>query len=245
MERVQIGTYVVPKPTEFENTFEFAAWFQKVLVPAGEYPAYATLQDDQRINDSNGITAKLPGTVVSSDFSSYFGSMICHKQVNEDVGQPANAFARTYTHAVAHSILTGKHTSFRLNKDFEAALLPYHYHVHDGTTPDGKTVKGVVPVIRKISGRPVNAWTPQHREDIITRGDVGDSILHLGDAWYLLRKEGRNAWFLDHEQNRILQMDDHGLSLSEIPHHVYLCTTCGILHNRPCDVEASQEAKSA
>ena len=62
--RKEIGTYTLEKDEIFTNTYETAAWYQKVLVKAGTYPV---------TTDGYWVFVKLPGTITED----YFQSLYC------------------------------------------------------------------------------------------------------------------------------------------------------------------------
>lgn len=129
-----IGYLVLKEPKVYTNTYECAAWYQKVEVPAGKYPVYgyqlSSWPDAPPPSDQiDHYSCRLKGKVVGSNFSSYFcGNMVGSGKFNEDVGQDAEYLidggSRGY--ALAWSILKGE-SDIELLPEFEAREVPFEY----------------------------------------------------------------------------------------------------------------------
>jgi hypothetical protein len=127
----QIGWYTLDKDTEFDNTYECAAWYERVLVKAGRYPVEVydlCFRDDGEIDYScSGAYVVMPG-VVTSD---YFGSMLCGVPVGtydgtKNKGKQSEYHAYWYLHEIAHRMLDGK-TDFELLPEYEPREIHFVY----------------------------------------------------------------------------------------------------------------------
>lgn len=118
----QIGWYTLDKDTEFDNTYECAAWYERVLVKAGRYPVEVydmRIREDGEV-DGRGAYVTMPG-VVTSD---YFASLFCGVPVGEPYdttknrGKQSEHHGYWYLYDIAHRILDGK-PGFELLPEYE------------------------------------------------------------------------------------------------------------------------------
>ena len=121
--KTQIGWYTLEQDTEFDNTYECAAWFERVMVKAGRYPVYVY---DLGFEDSGEISYRCRGAyvvmpgVVTSD---YFGSLFCGVPVGtydgtKNRGKQSEYHAYWYLYSIAERILEGK-TDFELFPEYD------------------------------------------------------------------------------------------------------------------------------
>lgn len=135
----QIGWYVLTEPKEFRNTYEYAAWYQNVLVPAGRYPVtgyYGFNERDRRVTDQIddlSISCKLVGKITGSDFSSGFGGVQYGSKRDINLGQESSVYFNPYAHSVAKDICEGK-SPFVLLPQFEARPVHFNYQGRPHTT---------------------------------------------------------------------------------------------------------------
>jgi len=109
---VRIGTLTLAAPREFTNTYETASWFQRVLVPAGDYEVTANLDSPTGRSGSTvyWVHVTMPGTAVQSFFPSSFGGVM-HGEGATDrwVGEPATArVSCVYGYQLAQAIAAGQ-----------------------------------------------------------------------------------------------------------------------------------------
>lgn len=121
---VQIGNYVVSEDTRFTKTYECAAWYRIVLVPAGEYPVFGEVLKDGSVKDTS-VVCRLAGTVVSSDLSSYFcGNKFADKR-DSDKGEPDSVSVQPYAHALAWNIIREEEQNIALLEQFQAKVVKF------------------------------------------------------------------------------------------------------------------------
>jgi hypothetical protein len=132
-ESVQIGWFILNEPKEFTNHYEVAAWYQRILVPAGRYPVYGKFMYHERekrftnkIADTS-ISCRLDGIVTASDFSSLFAGNRIGSKIDEDKGEPSHTYLNPYAHALAEWILEGD-SNYELTEEFEAREIPFVYN---------------------------------------------------------------------------------------------------------------------
>lgn len=132
-EKFQIGWFTLKEDKEYTRNYEFAAWYQVIKVPKGQYPVYANEfayhERERRYLDKIKDTAifyPLHGEVVASDFSAHFAGNRVGNKVNEDVGEQSYVVCQPYAHALAKGILEGD-VDIELLPEFEAREIPYVY----------------------------------------------------------------------------------------------------------------------
>jgi hypothetical protein len=125
--KFQIGYINIEKEQVFTNTFETAAWYEDIIIPAGKYPIFA---EKFRYNEvtkkiepiiDGWITYHLDGTIKSDNFQSLFCGVpfgVCYDGA-KNKGKPATYHAQTYPHIIAESILSNS-GNFELLPEFEA-----------------------------------------------------------------------------------------------------------------------------
>lgn len=143
-EATQIGWYTLKEDEIFCNTFECAAWYEKVLVKAGRYPVMVY---DFRIkrNDSKyircieghigGVYVHMEGTIVSDNFGGlYFGVPIGCYDTSKNAGKPSSHSTFAYMYSVADSILNDVESPWELFPAFEARKVCYEWNGNPYTT---------------------------------------------------------------------------------------------------------------
>lgn len=119
-EKFQIGWYVLKEDTIFrDNSYQCAAWYQDINVPAGQYPVYSYGYCYDNKLDDLSIVCKLDGIVTQSDFSSHFGGVRYGNKVDEEKGKKSTYILSPYAHALARWILKGD-SNYELLPEFEA-----------------------------------------------------------------------------------------------------------------------------
>lgn len=104
-KKFQIGWYILPEDREFTNTFEFAAWYERVLVPAGRYPAYATKMQGSDVDGF--IYVYMDGTITSDYFAAHYcGVPISNYDCEKNKGKEGSHTMYAYAYSVAESILS-------------------------------------------------------------------------------------------------------------------------------------------
>lgn len=128
----RIGTYHLKEDKVFRNTFECAAWYEDVLVKAGDYPIYVldckTLEDGEiRSYPVDGAYVEMEGAVKSD----YFGGQFCGKPIGGDydstqnAGKSSNHSLFSYLVFVAYSILHEADSPWELSEQYEAREIPF------------------------------------------------------------------------------------------------------------------------
>lgn len=133
MEKIQIGVFNVPEDKEFlNNGFACAAWYEKVLVKAGQYPILGELNSDGTV-DYKSVSIQLPGVITASDFSSHFGGLRIGSKVDEEVGKESRISLRPYAFSVAEAILKGD-SQYELFPEFAARQVDFTFAERPCTT---------------------------------------------------------------------------------------------------------------
>lgn len=141
-EKTQIGLFHLKEDKEFTNTFEFAAWYEKVLVPAGTYPmnVYGLKFNDRtegREVDGHigGGYIDMEGTIVSDYFAAhYFGVPVSDYDEFKNAGKPSNYAYFAYMYEIADSILNDPDTPYELFPQYEAREIHFEYDGEQHTT---------------------------------------------------------------------------------------------------------------
>jgi hypothetical protein len=140
-ERFQIGWYVLEKDEVFRNQFDYAAWYEDVLVKAGKYPVWARYynfnerlrKEESHLKDFGNIFISLPGIVVGDDFSPHYGGVAIGDKSNVNTGKGSAYGWSPYAHSVAWSILEGN-TRYELIEPFKAEYVHFEYDGEQKTT---------------------------------------------------------------------------------------------------------------
>ena len=110
--KTQFAIYRIKNPEIRRNSYECAAWYQSVKVPAGDYPVYLAVYPSVAV-------IPMQGTIVGSDFSSYFGGNRYGSKRNEDVGQAGSVCPQPYLYQVLESIQTNPDSPYQLLPGWE------------------------------------------------------------------------------------------------------------------------------
>lgn len=127
----QIGWFILDRDTIFRNEFEFAAWYENVMVKAGKYPVevidYSESNRHQVEGHISSAYITMPGTTVSDYFASHFcGVPISDYDTTKNAGAKSSHTAHTYLYAMASSILNGK-PEYELLPEYEAREIRFTY----------------------------------------------------------------------------------------------------------------------
>ena len=130
----QIGWYNLKEDKIYENTFECAAWYERLLVKAGRYPAYVydyqeVERDEGMVVDGhiNGIYVTMPGTIISDEFGARFcGMPISDYDNHKNTGKPASHSMFAYMFSVAESVLKNPDTPWELLPEYEAKEMRFN-----------------------------------------------------------------------------------------------------------------------
>ena len=136
--KTQIGWFHLKADKVFRNTFEFAAWYEDVLVPAGKYPIFVyglnvRQSNDPMFNrrlsgkhDSNMTYTFMDGTITSDYFAAhYFGVPISDYDKYKNAGKPSSYHAMWYMYEIAASILNDPDTPYELLPQYEARAVTF------------------------------------------------------------------------------------------------------------------------
>lgn len=131
--RKQIGWYNLKNDTEYTNTFECAAWYERILVKAGRYPVEVIDYTEKHLDDGtqvyghcNGVYVSLPGTVISEYFGAqFYGMPVSDYDSTKNAGQKAQHSMFGYMYSVAESILQDPDTSWELFPEYEARKIVF------------------------------------------------------------------------------------------------------------------------
>lgn len=132
--RIQIGVYHVETPETHTQRYECAAWYREIKIAPGDYPIFARFPPNYYRKDEakdTSISVWLSGTVIASDFSSYYcGVPVGKGKRNEDTGQPAEYHIMPYAHALAIALMEKAPgcEKWRLFDGFEPRWVPFTYN---------------------------------------------------------------------------------------------------------------------
>jgi len=129
----QIGLFHLKTDKVFRNEFECAAWYEDVLVKAGDYPVnvfdYRIMHfDDDRRKHLNGrvdghcggVYVGMSGTIVSDEFGARFcGMPISGYDNHKNAGKDAHHSMFAYMFSVVDSIQNDPETSWELFPEYE------------------------------------------------------------------------------------------------------------------------------
>jgi hypothetical protein len=151
----RIGTYVLTEPTEFTNSsYETAAWWSKVLVPAGEYPVVGKVDENGQVEDDS-ISVALTGVCTAAHFPALWGGVpIGNVERGRDprIGKPETYHLRPYAHSLARVFLQDEDTRYRL----DGFVAVWHEFV------DGHGVPRMTADIQTFDARRTNLRVLQH-----------------------------------------------------------------------------------
>lgn len=145
-KQIQIGWYHLDKDTEMTNHYECAAWYERVLIKAGDYPVYARGLNGRNMFsyhernreytnqlENMSISIHFNGTITSDNFQALFcGNAIAPYDHTQNTGKESNVYQTPYTHALAKNILSGN-DPVELFPEWQAQEIPFEY--------DGKPCK--------------------------------------------------------------------------------------------------------
>lgn len=149
MKDKQIGWFILHEDTEFTNTYECAAWYENVLVPAGRYPM--TVSDYVERKEKDGIKVDgyigavwvyLPGIITSDEFGARFCGVPVGTYDNEkNKGKTSSHHFNQYLYGVANTILEPETSIFKSDKytyellpEYEARYIHFEYDGEQHTT---------------------------------------------------------------------------------------------------------------
>ena len=129
--KTQIGWYNLKKDRIFRNTYEYAAWYEDVLVKAGKYPVvvydFRVLKHDSpdfnsRIEGHIGtVSVHMSGTIVSDEFGArFYGVPVGDYDNTKNAGKPSNHSMMAYMYSVAESVLKDSESPWELLPEYEA-----------------------------------------------------------------------------------------------------------------------------
>lgn len=131
-ERTQIGWFNLNEERVFRNTYECAAWYEDVIVPAGKYPVYVygmTVDKDNQVGSRRGVGGvyvPMDGTIKSDYFASqYFGVPISDYDTLKNAGKPSSHSYFAYLYEVADNILTDPENPWELFPEYEARSIHF------------------------------------------------------------------------------------------------------------------------
>lgn len=132
-DKKQIGFYNLREAKTFTNTYEFAAWYEDVLVQPGRYPV---IMYDMRVYDdgqifAHGAYVNFPGTIVSDYFAAHYcGVPVSDYDRSKNAGKPSEHHGFWYEYMIADEILNGS-DEWELFPEYEAREYEF---VYDGVT---------------------------------------------------------------------------------------------------------------
>jgi len=137
--RRKIGVFRLSESKEFTTHYETAAWYQKVLVEAGDYDAFL-LTDGYP-----WVVVRLTGTVTSSYFPTLWGGVVVgNRGIDERVGKTADHGLQYNPYMIARLFLD-KHPNWIpdqgvefYEKEFESFLEPGKMMTTTKLVVDGK-----------------------------------------------------------------------------------------------------------
>ena len=127
----QIGWFILKEDTEFTNTFECAAWYERVLVKAGRYPMevpnYKIRETENGklvLGHINMVSVNLSGVITSDEFGARFcGVPVGSYDNTKNKGKESNHIFRQYLYGVANAILHPENSLYT-SDIYEYELLP-------------------------------------------------------------------------------------------------------------------------
>lgn len=151
--KIQIGWYTLKKDEVFTNSFETAAWYEDVLVPAGKYPIYAYdvhyIYDGRMTSHIDGAYVCMEGTITSD----YFGALFCGVPISgydheKNKGKSAKTSFFTYLSGVAEAVISGDDRYELLPEFIAKAQEPRTYKTMDFVDGELKEVeKTYIPAL--------------------------------------------------------------------------------------------------
>lgn len=106
----QIGWYNLKEDKVFYNTFECAAWYEEVMVPAGKYPIdvidYKVEKDGKIYGYIDSAYVTMEGTILSDEFGSRFcGVPVGTYDNKKNAGKKSSHTMHVYLYSLAKHIL--------------------------------------------------------------------------------------------------------------------------------------------
>lgn len=141
-QKTIIGYYHLKEDTIFTNTYECAAWYEKVKVPAGVYPVCVPeFHVDTRRDGSKEVRGFINSAYVTMDgiiTDDYFGTLFYGVPVGtydkDNSGKPSSHTMGNYLYAIADSILHDENTPWELLPEYEARDIHFTYDGEEHTT---------------------------------------------------------------------------------------------------------------
>lgn len=119
----QVGWFHLKEDTIYTNTFEFAAWYEKVLIPAGRYPVEIIDYHEENCRVRGHINSAyitMTGTIVSDYFAAHFcGVPVSDYDTSKNVEEESTHTTSIYLYDLAEDILKGN-SSYELYPEYEA-----------------------------------------------------------------------------------------------------------------------------
>jgi len=155
----QIGWFILKEDTEFTNTYECAAWYERVLVKAGRYPLEVLdykireIEEGKEVDGYIGMaTVDLTGIITSDEFGARFCGVPVGTYDNlQNKGKESNHVFHQYLYGIADALLRPDNSLYTSEK-WEYELLP-EYEPRD------------ITFISSIDGREVTTHGIFVRED--------------------------------------------------------------------------------
>jgi len=143
----QIGWFHLKEDTEFDNTYECAAWYERVLVKAGKYPVVVYDYREKEREDGVEVDGHIGSAYVIMDgtiTSDYFGAMFCGVPVGtydnkQNAGKESSYSMHSYLYGIADAILNKNEIYMRkgeweLFPEYEAREIKFEYDGEEHTT---------------------------------------------------------------------------------------------------------------
>lgn len=134
MATKQIGWFNLKEDKVFTNTYECAAWYENVKVPAGRYPIvvydYKVMhfEDEARKRFNGEIDCHIGSAYISMDgiiTSDEFGARFCGVPVgsydnHQNTGKCSSHTMHVYLYSLADSVLNDPETPYELLPEYRA-----------------------------------------------------------------------------------------------------------------------------
>lgn len=135
-KKTAIGYFNLTEPRVYQNTFSFAAWYENVNVPAGQYPIEVLdikIRSDEQPEFNkevegyiNGSYITMNGTIVSDYFAGHYsGVPISNYDTEQNKGKPSSHTSMVYLHEIAESIVKDPGSPYHLNPEYEAREISF------------------------------------------------------------------------------------------------------------------------
>ena len=134
MATKQIGWFNLKEDKVFTNTYECAAWYENVKVPAGRYPIvvydYKVMhfEDEARKRFNGEVDGHIRSAYISMDgiiTSDEFGARFCGVPVgsydnHQNTGKRSSHTMHVYLYSLADSVLNDPETPYELLPEYRA-----------------------------------------------------------------------------------------------------------------------------